>query len=355
MENYMKKIKIKFVDTPKPGINCFGEHFNLEKDGFLINSLRKNYDVEFSDQPDYIFTMAPLRGVRGWKFANYDCVRCQVLAENVKPDYNNYDFAISLFPNFHYGKRHLYFPAIMMTPKFWGDYERACEKHVVDSNILKIKDGFCSFVVSNHNGRVEREQFFHLLSKYKTVNSGGKLMNNIGGPVKDKYEFDLKHKFSITFENSLYYTTEKIVQAFAAKTIPIYWGNPDISEYFNPKAFINCHDYENFDKVIERIIKIDNNDELYMQMLKEPFMKDIITINEYEQQLDEFLVNMIETPREKAIQRDSSGWARKMQNEKVYGRKICYIMSESGYLLASIFRPLNKTKLGKKIKKWLLP
>ena len=39
------------------------------------------------------------------------------------------------------------------------------------------------------------------------------------------------YKFSIAFENAWYpgYTSEKIVTSMLAGTIPIYWGNPDIS------------------------------------------------------------------------------------------------------------------------------
>jgi len=39
--------------------------------------------------------------------------------------------------------------------------------------------------------------------------------------------------------------TEKIVEAFAANCIPIYWGDPSISKVFNSKAFINVLDIPN--------------------------------------------------------------------------------------------------------------
>ncbi len=54
------------------------------------------------------------------------------------------------------------------------------------------------------------------------------------------------------------YTTEKLFDCFKAGTVPIYWGNPEITRDVNPKAFINCNDYENdFDAVIERVKEID--------------------------------------------------------------------------------------------------
>lgn len=57
------------------------------------------------------------------------------------------------------------------------------------------------------------------------------------------------YKFSIAFENAWYpgYTSEKIVTSMLAGTIPIYWGNPDISREFNSASFINCHDFPTLD------------------------------------------------------------------------------------------------------------
>jgi hypothetical protein len=106
-----------------------------------------------------------------------------------------------------------------------------------------------SITVSNANRNPVFKELFEALSKYKRVNSGGRWMNNVGGPVADKMTFDRRHKFSIACENSASpgYTTEKLVQAFAAKTIPIYWGDPLVSRVFNTKAFINVNDFASVD------------------------------------------------------------------------------------------------------------
>ena len=70
------------------------------------------------------------------------------------------------------------------------------------------------------------------------------------------------------------YTTEKIIEAFAGATIPIYYGSKDIAKEFNEKAFINCHNYNSFEEVLERVKEIDNNDELFLSMVKEPIITD---------------------------------------------------------------------------------
>jgi hypothetical protein len=78
---------------------------------------------------------------------------------------------------------------------------------------FKDREEFCAFVVSNPISQF-RNEAFKALDSYKRVNSGGELYNNIGGRLNlkypgggcgdiPKYDFFSKHKFSLSFENSL--------------------------------------------------------------------------------------------------------------------------------------------------------
>jgi hypothetical protein len=89
-----------------------------------------------------------------------------------------------------------------------------------------------------------------------------------------KIAFLSRYKFTIAFENSSYpgYTTEKIYHPMVAGSLPVYWGNPQIHREFNPKSFVNHHDFANEDEVIERIVEIDRNDGLYKKYLQEPWL-----------------------------------------------------------------------------------
>ena len=80
-------------------------------------------------------------------------------------------------------------------------------------------------------------------------------------------------KFGIAFENSSKsgYTTEKILHALGAGTIPIYWGDPRVGEDFNEERFINCHAYGSFTEVVEEVRRLDNDDEAYLAMLQKPW------------------------------------------------------------------------------------
>ena len=167
-------------------------------------------------------------------------------------------------------------------------------------NTNTIPNKFCSFVArANGYPSCPREYFFNKLSSYKNVNSHGSYLNNSPLiPMGDtsKYENSLfkvncisNYKFNICFENSHGCTksptdhtyvndsgliSEKIYEALVSNTIPIYWGNKDIHKDLNTKRFINYYDYNGFDDMIEKIIEIDNNDKLFLDIVNQKYVDD---------------------------------------------------------------------------------
>ena len=59
-------------------------------------------------------------------------------------------------------------------------------------------------------------------------------------PIDDKFEALYPYKYSIAFENSSYnhYWTEKISDCFLSWTMPIYWGSPNILNYFPKESLM---------------------------------------------------------------------------------------------------------------------
>jgi len=51
-------------------------------------------------------------------------------------------------------------------------------------------------------------------------------------------------------------------------------------EEFNPRSFINCHEYRTMQEVVERVIEIDRNDDLFLEYLNQPYFHDNVP-NEY--------------------------------------------------------------------------
>lgn len=253
-----EKLKIKFTD--------FWAGFNTEKN-FFTDLLQQYFNLEISDNPDIL-----IYSVYDFNHIKYSCRKIFYTGENVRPNFRECDFSIS-FDYDDYGGKNLRIPLYNLY--WWAPHliNLSIPKDPVEIAASKTK--FCCMVVSNERGK-ERNHFFELLNQYKKVDSGGKFLNNVGGPVEDKMAFIRDYKFVISFENSVYpgYTTEKIVEPMFENSIPVYWGNPVIEKEFNTKSFINVHDYSSFEKAIEEIVRIDKNDQLYMDYLGRPWFKD---------------------------------------------------------------------------------
>ena len=103
-----------------------------------------------------------------------------------------------------------------------------------------IRKKFCGAVISNnYTTDFFRIKFVKELNKYKPLDFGGKVYNNVGY-VKDKIKFLNSYKFSIAMENTEGdgYLSEKIFQSFLSGTIPIYYGDYLLDEYINLKSLI---------------------------------------------------------------------------------------------------------------------
>lgn len=236
----------------------------------MFNLLDEHYELEVTSNPDIL-----LYSNAGRDFRAYSCLRVWYSGENMRPNFDECDYAFSF--DYSDNPKNYRFP----------DYAAYCDVNDLTApkqleEIWAAKTSFCNFIYSNPQPQ-ERIEFFKRLSRYKRIDSFGKVLNNMPAEPDSadrsnqaweqiKLRFMRRHKFSIVFENESYpgYTTEKIAHAFLANTIPIYWGNPLIAHEFNPAALINCHDFRTFEKAIGRVIEVDRNEALCRQMLAQP-------------------------------------------------------------------------------------
>lgn len=303
----MKTVKIKFVD--------FWEHWNQENN-FLLNILKKHFKVEFSETPDYVFYSNFSKRLDHIKYK--DAVKIFYTQENLCPDFNFADYGIG-FEELTYGDRYIQFPICYIEERYGSAWEMMESKHLeVCGNIQKyISRDFCGMVVSNKYADPIRDNFFEQLSQYRVISSGGRYKNNIDQPngVSNKIEFMGKHKFSLCFENSSHpgYYTEKLVEGFAAKTVPIYWGDPNIEKIFNANAFINLSNCKSLEEMIEKVKEIDLDDKKYQAMLLEPALnpeyKDIWITKQSE--LEKFLFNIFSKEKNQAFRRNRVFWGER--------------------------------------------
>jgi hypothetical protein len=166
-------------------------------------------------------------------------------------------------------------------------YQPRYDNIFLNSHSKHIPQDFCAFIVSNPSCSIRNKFFQYLSTNYKNVKSYGKYMNNVGYvldfPYNDERQIELlkKHKFVICFENTKldeYYITEKILIAKSAGTIPIYWGSNKCLELFNHNSFLYLEDEteESLKKILNKIILLDNNPELYLKVRNEPLIKEEI-------------------------------------------------------------------------------
>ncbi len=134
------------------------------------------------------------------------------------------------------------------------------------------KTKFCSFIISNDDPKYRIEIFKYISTHYKQIDSIGQKLNNTGF-VQPFDNYESSYKFNLCFENSQseYYITEKIINAYAYNSIPIYWGG-NAERYFNPKSFINCNGLTK-EEILNKIIEVDTNDNLYNEMINTPPFK----------------------------------------------------------------------------------
>jgi len=294
-----KRIKIKFIG--------FWSGFD-EMNNLFSNILKERYDVEISGKPDYLF-YSPLVGP--YKYADYNCVRIMFAGEPFSADYNACDYAID-FDEYSFGDRHMRYPIYLYSPNGPGKKREQLSDIEVE-RLIAEKQYFCNFIYGHKTVDGKREKIFELISKYKKVDSIGRFRNNMEngeiatfGENGSKREYLLKSKFTIAVESMKQpgFTTEKIKDAFDNFSIPIYYGNDEVDKEFNEKSFINLNKFSSLEDGVEYIAQVDQNPELYKQMLKQcEFVDPNYPENKYEE-LKKFLFNIFDQELESAYRRN---------------------------------------------------
>lgn len=313
----MKKIAFKY--WPREAV---------KEDDFFRNFLRENFDVKIVDEKDaeilFFSNFTNKRKLEVPK-VNFSGKKVFWTGENVpfyekylckskdspSTEMNNSSFGLCDYAfGFDYkeevqSKNYFRLPLYV----YYGAGENLVKtKNYNPQKILESKTKFCNYAYSKDAKK--RVELFKELDKYKNVDAPGKSMNNSPPmppsiltktaklvqkieSLRGKYvisslmsrhlgswrnaviNYQKDFKFSIAFENSSYpgYTTEKIYHPMLASSIPIYWGNPEISREFNTKSFVNYFDYNDIKKVVDRVIELDTDEKKYLKVLNEPWLK----------------------------------------------------------------------------------
>lgn len=292
----MKTVKIDFVG--------FWGSFKKD-DNLFTRILSKRYKVEISDKPDFV--ICSNRG-GAFEYIKYDCARIIFMGENMSPDFTVFDYCIG-FDYMDFGDRYFRLPYAFYfdNAKPWIpetlSYEKAKE-------ICEAKKYFCNFIYGHPSSHGMREKLFETLNDYKRVESPGSFLNNVNGNKKrcswaEKNEYLTASKFTIAGDSISYpgFVTEKIVQPFMQHSVPVYFGNPQIDDYFNTDAFVWCKSEADLNKTLEEVKYLDTHDDAYIEMLMQYPLNDQNYIADLYEKLEAFLFNIFEQNPEDAIRR----------------------------------------------------
>lgn len=261
---------------------------NVEWVRKLLKYDEREYGFEFlydDERPEYLITteMIYYRWEYHEKLLYYLKNNPIVIAypcELIVPDMNFSDYAVVRDRNLKMDDR-IFRRPIMLSYDHFKEWQNEDHKQIF--KIIQNRK-FCNFIYSNGNAHPFREQLFYALNNYKRVESLGHHLNNVGN-VPDRnnkdwlprsIELKSNYKFSISCNNHYYVggIDEKLLTSFAAKSVPIFWGDPTVEQEFNPKAMINCHNYESMDEIVEAVKVVDQDDELWYEMVSQPWQTD---------------------------------------------------------------------------------
>ena len=115
-----------------------------------------------------------------------------------------------------------------------------------------------SMIYSNKIGRLPGYDIRHRAAPLlkETVDLYGTGANRF---IKTKEEGLIDYRYSIVIENVKVqnYFTEKILDCFCVGTIPIYWGCPNIGDFFDTNGIITFNTIDELKKIVDTIE--DNN------------------------------------------------------------------------------------------------
>ena len=195
------------------------------------------------------------------------------------------DIAVLSTKKYDY-KYNIYFPQL-----FTSLWERKKDYYIIKNN---TRIYFCAYMYSYD--LQYRVDLYNFISKYKKIDALGKSCSNIEETDRFVYndqityndiaiEKYLKYKFVLALENTICdgYITEKIINPILANSIPIYAGPKDVFEIINKKRVIYVYDFNNYTELLDYIIKVDNDDNLYNSIISEEIFIGNINFNNFEE------------------------------------------------------------------------
>jgi hypothetical protein len=150
-----------------------------------------------------------------------------------------------------------------------------CRPFSYPTKISEVPTKSMCSIISSGIGNERCNLLSLLAEKGIKIDNAGRYNNTIGYSIPGSYsdppilDFQNRYRLVMAFENAQLddYITEKILNPFRAGTIPVYFGSKQISNYFNPKRFIEVTSIED---TVSKIQTLLSNDSLWLDMVNEP-------------------------------------------------------------------------------------
>lgn len=247
----------------------------------VCGKLNKNFNIPINRSKTIFFVMepswSPNTDIHATDYSKYICTH------NVDIFTNKIDSIFFEEPNFmFYGGR---------GDEGWtiNNLNRMTFDKTKNISMVVTKRGNCWNADNIYNQRVELAEE---LVAYGDIDIYGtfweKNNKNIHGEIWTKFVALQNHKFSIGIENTSEnnYITEKFYDCILTDTIPIYYGAPNIGEYFDIDGIINLPNINNKKLCTNKILDIlSDADNIYKNKInacienKKRFFKDHNMIN----------------------------------------------------------------------------
>lgn len=129
------------------------------------------------------------------------------------------------------------------------------------NNYIEVsKENKTSIIASGKNFTEGHRLRHKVIKEIKNLDVFGRGYN----PIESKEQSLSKYMFSVTIENSKQpgYWTEKIVDCFATKTIPIYWGDDAVCDFFHKDGIIFFQTIDELKSILENLSEKEYLDRL---------------------------------------------------------------------------------------------
>ena len=197
--------------------------------------------------------------------------------ENRRPPAEGFDLTFS-FDLESYSGTNYYLPLIYLYmnhretetshSKYSLSTNSASQSRVVEESFFKKKQGFLSAFINNPHPM--RLHAIKKLNKLGKVELFGRSVNNY---IQDKTGTAGLYWFNLCFENDLYpgYITEKILEAWISKSVPLYWGS-DKGKILNSKAYVNLDDFNSLEDFTEYVSVLYSDKNRMIEMINQPLL-----------------------------------------------------------------------------------